>query len=220
MIERGETSIRQKALAGAARAWTTAALTTPPWVTAIAVPSSVDLFLEPGGDACEQCGQGLAAVGRGVRVGHPGAEVGGVDVGEGQAGPGAEVALGELPDDAGRAEVRGGLDGAAHRADEDLAAGQAGAQACGALATGVVEVFVGAERGRADGGRRAVAHEQQPPHQAVARFDGDRSTDLLWDDASRRWVAREETVFWLPGGAPVTVARPRRSHTGFPAPRG
>ena len=71
-MEVGETSIRQNAIGGASSAWTTAALTTPAWVIAIAVPVPRRLRREPGTDARQQRGQGLAAVGRGVRVGHPG----------------------------------------------------------------------------------------------------------------------------------------------------
>ena len=72
VIEAGATSIRQNASGGASSAATTAALTTPAWVIAIAVrvaraPASASQSRTRASSAVRT----LAAVRRGVRVGHP-----------------------------------------------------------------------------------------------------------------------------------------------------
>ena len=90
--------MRQNALGGASSAATTAALTTPPWVIAIAVPSSAACSSSHARTRASSAVRRLAAVGRGVRVGHPRAHAGRVrrgDLAQRPARPGAEVALGQ-----------------------------------------------------------------------------------------------------------------------------
>ena len=89
-----------------------------------------------------------------------------------------------------------------------------------AAAPGLVQRLVGPEGGGAHRGRGARgARAAAAASGGDGAHLGDRATDLLWDDASRRCGPAKGRC---PGSrdrlVPVTVARPRRSLTGFPAP--
>ena len=173
MIAR-ETSTRQNALGGASSAATTAALTTPPWVMAI-VSVQRSLLLQPRAYASEQRRQGLAAVGRGVGVGHPGLDSGRVLRGELRqrpAGPGTEAALGQRGLDGAHGQPRGGLGRAPGRKISTSPRGSRAARRSAASMPATIQDFVGSERGRANRGRGGVTHEQQPPHMEPADLLG------------------------------------------------
>ena len=161
-------------------------------------------------------------MGRGVRVGHPGAEVGSGST---------------------RSSVRPAHEPKSHSASagHDARRARAPAAVSSARRAGDDEQFVEAagrrQRRRAAPARRGRPAARRPRRRqrgprlwsrggraTAAASGGDGALlgiDQLTSSGMTRPVggAREEAVSWLPGyGSPVTVARPRRSRTGFPAP--
>ena len=146
----------------------TAALTTPPCVMAMAVPSSDGLRVEPAADPAQQRGQRLAAVRRGVRVGHPGTPRVGVDSRrKRRSGPAAEVALRERGSPtASTAPKAVSRRAAAGRHQAPRRRGSRSGNRAAASRPRGIQRLVGPEGRGANRVRRRVTDEQQPPHQA------------------------------------------------------
>ena len=201
---------------------------TPAWVIAIAGPVAARLSAEPRADPREHRRQGFAAVGRGVRVGHPGPHarlVGVRDLAQ-RSGPPTRPkshSPGASPVMA-KPSQRCGLDRAPCRRSPAPRPPAAAAPPAVVAATRP-DTSSGSSAPKAAARTASVdAWRTSSNRRVTASGELGRSGRAVWarqpprDDASRRSVPRRSESWLRDRNVPITVARPRRSLTGFPAP--